>query len=109
MQIYPCREGKAAIHHCHVADFHPETCQSTDRQNEGTSGGGGGTETTFPHVITDLCADQRSQVTGYKTPYYFCSDFHIQPCSYQTGFVIHFHVICHANMKLTGILHNLAT
>ena len=53
----------------------------------GGSGGGGGQGTIVSCDVSDLCADQRSQVRGYEDRLPHGSSFRLLLRSYHTGFV----------------------
>ena len=51
--------------------------------------------------VTDLCADQRSQVRGYEDCFPHGSSFHLLMCSYHSGFIGTISILfCYVNIKL---------
>ena len=59
-------------------------------QNASGSGSGGCKGTTFPCIVSDLHADQRSQSEVTTTPYHIRSDFRLKRRSHHNGFVVVF-------------------
>ena len=71
------------------------------RNTEGWDISGSGWGTIFSCDVSDLCADQRWRVRGYKVVYHMAQVFHLLLCSYHSRFVETISTLfCHVNIKL---------